>query len=184
LPRRLRGPEGPDAPERPDRPFDLPAFALPFGNPPAASGASSEGPWPWWQRIVRAVIIGGVTGGVALLVTPPAVGLVVGVITAVGLLVPWMRAAATLAGIAAIVAGCVNVIEGQRVHHYLPGANWAGSFVNAGNLIWLGVVLLLADAVISSFGLRARKPLARRSARVATAPAAAPTDPEATSPAG
>ncbi len=34
LPRRLRGPAGPDAPERPDRPFDLPAFALPWSNPP------------------------------------------------------------------------------------------------------------------------------------------------------
>ena len=44
-----------------------------------------------------------------------------------------------------------------------PGSNWAGAFVHAGNLIWLGVVLLLADAVISGLGLRVPKPLRRRS---------------------
>ena len=62
-------------------------------------------------------------------------------------LVPWARAVATVGGVAFIVAGCINVVQGQNVHHYLPGSNWAGSFVHAGNLIWLGVVLLLADAV-------------------------------------
>ena len=56
------------------------------------------------------------------------------------------------------------------MHHYLPGSNWAGSFVNAGNLIWLGVVLLLADAVISGLGLRVRKPLGRRALRAGTVP--------------
>jgi hypothetical protein len=115
------------------------------------------------------VIIGAATGGVALLVSPPLAALVVGVVVAAGLLVPWLRAATTVAGVAAIVAGCLNVVEGQRVHHYLPGSNWAGFFVNAGNLIWLGVVLLLADAVISSFGLRVPRPLSRRSFRAAPA---------------
>ena len=64
-----------------------------------------------------------------------------------------------MGAVAFVVAGCINVVQGQNVHHYLPGSNWAGSFVNAGNLIWLGVVLLLADAVISGLGLRVRKPL-------------------------
>ena len=79
LPRRLRGPAGPDAPERPDRPFDLPAFALPWSNPPVSAappGLEGSGDrWPWWRRIARAVIIGAVTGGVALLVTRPLAGL-------------------------------------------------------------------------------------------------------------
>ena len=183
LPRRLRGPEGPDAPERPDRPFDLPAFALPLANPPVPPGPGSDKPWPWWRRIVRAVIIGAVSGGVALIVTPPLAGLVVGVVVAVGLLVPWVRAAATVAGIAAFVSGCVNVVEGQRVHHYLPGSNWAGSFIHAGNLIWIGVVLLLADAVISSFGLRVPKPLGRRSAWRAATGQGEPPEAEETVPA-
>ncbi len=62
------------------------------------------------------------------------------------------------------------------MHHYLPGANWDASFVNAGNLIWLGVVLLLADAVISSLGLRVRKPLRRRATRAETRPPVTPID--------
>jgi hypothetical protein len=70
-----------------------------------------------------------------------------------------------VAGIAAIVAGSLNVVQWQNVHHYLAGSNWAASFVNAGNLIWLGVVLLVADAVISGLGLRVRKPLRRRKLR-------------------
>ena len=70
------------------------------------------------------------------------------------------------------MAGCLNVVQGQRVHHYLPGSNWAGSFVHAGNLIWVGVVLLVADAVISSFGLRVAKPLRRRALRAVPAGAA------------
>jgi len=185
MPRRWRGPQGPDAPERPNRPFDLPALALPIASPPAPSGTSvSGGSWPWWWRIVRAVLIGAATGGVALLVARPLAGLVVGAIVAVGLLVPWLRAAATVAGVAAIVAGCLNLVEGQRVHHYLPGSNWAGSFVNAGNLIWLGVVLLLADAVISSFGLRVPKPRSRRSFRAVASSKGEPTGPAETIPAG
>ena len=75
-------------------------------------------------------------------------------LVAIGLVLPWGRAVATIAGVAAIVAGCLNVVRGQQVHHFLPGSNWDGSFLNADNLILLGLVLLLADAVISAFGLR------------------------------
>jgi len=107
---------------------------------------------------------------VALLVASPLFGLVVAGLVVVGLLVPWARAVTVIGGVAFVVAGCLNVVEGQRVHHYLPGSNWDGSFVHAGNLVWLGVVLLVADAVISSFGLRVAKPLRRRELR-AVAPA-------------
>ena len=87
-----------------------------------------------------------------------------------GLLVPWARALATVGGIAFVVAGSINVVQGQRVHHFLAGADWAGAFVHAGNLIWLGVVLLLADAVVSGLGLRVDKPLGRRATRARAAP--------------
>ncbi len=102
--------------------------------------------------------------GVAAAVVSAAAALVVGALAALGLVVPWARVVALVGGVAFIVAGCANVVEGQNVHHYLPGANWAGTFVHAGNLIWLGVVLLLADAVITGFGLRVNKPLRRREA--------------------
>ena len=55
------------------------------------------------------------------------------------------------------------MVQGQNVHHFLPGSDWDASFVHAGNLIWLGAVLLLADGVVSALGSAAwRKPLRRR----------------------
>ena len=78
-----------------------------------------------------------------------------------GLLVPWARVAGQRGGIACIVAGSINVVQGQNVHHFLSGSNWDASFINAGNLIWLGAALLLADGVISAFGLRVAKPVRR-----------------------
>ena len=159
LPRRLRGPAGPEPPERPSVPFDAAVLALP--GAPAPKDQRQRG----WLRFPRALVIGAITGAAALLVTPPKMGLVVAVVVTLGLLVPWARAIASVAAIACIVAGSINVVQGQNVHHFLPGSNWAASFVNAGNLMWLGVVLLLADAIISALGLRVAKPLGRRALR-------------------
>ena len=39
---------------------------------------------------------------------------------------PWARVVASVGGVACIVAGCINVVQGQNVHHYLPGSNWDG----------------------------------------------------------
>jgi hypothetical protein len=164
LPRRLRGPAGPDAPERPSDPFDAPSLTLPYSVP--SLGEPRRG----WLRFPRALVLGAATGGVALIVAPPLAALAVGVLVALGLVLPWARAAAVIAGIAFVVAGCLNVVEGQRVHHYLSGSNWDGFFVHAGNMIWIGVVLLVADAMISSFGLRVRKPLRRRELRAVPVP--------------
>ena len=108
----------------------------------------------WWN----AIALGLLTGVAAAGVTSLAVGGAVAVIVLAGLLIPWVRWAAALGAVGFIVAGCLNVITGQAVHHYLPGSNWAGSFVAAGNRIWVGVVLLLADAVIVSAGLRSPRP--------------------------
>ena len=159
LPRRLRGPAGPDSPERPGSPFDAPRLAMPYSPPPKDQRQRG------WLRFPRALLIGGATGGVALLVVTPLAGLVVAGLVVLGLLVPWARAAAVVGGIGFVVAGCINVVDGQNIHHYLPGSNWASSFVHAGNLIWIGVILLVADAVISGLGLRVPKPLGRRAAR-------------------
>jgi arabinofuranan 3-O-arabinosyltransferase len=169
LPRRLRGPAGPEAPERPVTPFDAPALALPGAPPPKEQRQRG------WLHFPRALLVGVVTGGVAALVAPPLAGLVVAGVVTLGLLVPYARAIATVGAVAFIVAGCINVVQGQNVHHYLPGSNWAGTFVHAGNLIWLGMVLLLADAVISALGLRVAKPLRRRAMRAQSVPAAPPS---------
>jgi hypothetical protein len=108
----------------------------------------------WWN----AILLGLVTGVVAAGVTSLSVGGAVALLVIAGLLIPWVRWAAAFGGVGFIVAGCLNVIRGQAVHHYLPGSNWAGSFVTAGNRIWIGVVLLLADAVIVSAGARSPRP--------------------------
>jgi arabinofuranan 3-O-arabinosyltransferase len=171
LPRRLRGPAGPEPPERPAVPFDAAVLALPGAPPPKEQRQRG------WPRFPRALLIGAVSGGVAWLVIPPLAALVVAGVVTLGLLVPWARAIASVGAVVAIVAGSSNVVQGQHVHHYLAGSNWDASFVNAGNLIWLGVALLLADAVISGLGLRVRKPLRRRRLR-----AVAPGDIVATPP--
>jgi hypothetical protein len=134
-------------------PFDPPALTLPIFADPTLERRRG------WLRFPRALILGALSGGVAYAVSAPWAALAVAVIVAVGLIFPWARVAATLGGLGFIVAGCVEVVHGQSVHHYFPGSNWAGSFVHAGDLIWVGIVLLLADAVITSFGLRVPKPL-------------------------
>jgi hypothetical protein len=177
LPRRWRGPAGPDAPERPAVPFDPPVLAFPISADPG--GERRRG----WFRFIRAIVIGALAGGVAWAVSSPAAALAVAVLVAVGLIFRWARAVAALGGLGFIVAGCVEVVHGQSVHRYLPGSNWAGSFVHAGDLIWVGVVLLLADAVISSFGLRYKKPLPPHDLRAGppsgtAAPVSAEPEPE------
>ena len=118
-----------------------------------------------WLRVPRALIIGAVTAGVAALVVSGPAALVVGALVALGLVVPWARVVAPWEESPSSSPAAPTWSQGQNVHNYLPGANWAGTFVQAGNLIWLGVVLLLADAVITGFGLRLNKPLGRRKLR-------------------
>ncbi len=159
LPRRLRGAAGPELPalaaQSAPGSFDPARLTVPWSAPPKEERQRG------WLRFPRALLIGAITGGVAALVVAPVPALAVGALTALGLILPWARVVALVGGTAYVVAGCANVWQGQNVHHYLPGANWPGTFVQAGNLIWLGVVLLLADAVITGFGLRVKKPLRR-----------------------
>ena len=159
LPRRLRGAAGPDAPIWPAAPFDSPALTLPFLRDPAVRLSARP------TTFLRALLMGAVTAGLASLVLPGAAALAVGAVVAAGLLLPWARVVATVGALAFIIAGALNVIRGQQVHHYPTDPNWAGTFVHAGNLIWIGVVLLLADGIISAFGLRTKKPLPQRAVR-------------------
>ncbi len=164
LPRRVRGPAGPDAPERPAIPFDAAALTLPGAPPPSALRRSG------WLRFPRALVIGAFTGVMALLVVPPAAAAAVAGLVVLGLLVPWTRAIASVGAVAFVAAACINVVRGQQVHHFLAGANWDGFFTDAASLIWLGVVLLLADAVISGLGPRLGTPLGRRALRAVPMP--------------
>ena len=151
LPRRLRGPAGPDAPKWPAAPFDSPALTLPFLRDPAVRLSARP------LTLLRSLVIGAVTAGVTSLVLPNAIALAVGGVVVVGLLLPWARVIATVGAVGFIVAGALNVIRGQQLHHYAPGSDWAGEFVHAGNLVWIGMALLLADGVITAFGLRTKR---------------------------
>ena len=127
----------------------------------ASSGDAAEPPHRA-RAVLRAVAVGLVTGIVAAMVVPLWAALVVACVVVAGLYVPWVRGVATAGGVVLVAAGCISVVYGQEVHRYLSGSNWPSSFTDAGNLIWLGVVLLLADAAISTFGLRLPRPLGSR----------------------
>jgi arabinofuranan 3-O-arabinosyltransferase len=120
------------------------------------------------RAVGRAVAVGLVTGAIAALVVPLWAALGVAGVVVVGLYVAWVRGLATAGGVALIAAGCASVVYGQEVHRYLSGSNWPGSFARAGNLIWLGVVLLVADAAISAFRLRLPRPLGSRALQSAS----------------
>ena len=124
--------------------------------------------------LLRSLVIGAVTAGVASLVLPGATALAVGGVVVVGLLVPWARVVATVGALGFIVAGALNVIRGQEVHRYAPGSDWAGAFVHAGNLVWIGMALLLADGVITAFGLRTKRLPGRRAWRAGAGGQAGP----------
>jgi arabinofuranan 3-O-arabinosyltransferase len=126
-----------------------PMLALPIGVDAKAAGGADEDterhrPWR------TAVLSGLVVGLLAAAATSLLAGVVVAVLVATGIVFTGGRARALTAfgGVGFILAGCLSVIFGQAANHYLPGSNWAGSFVNASNLIWFGLALLLADAVI------------------------------------
>jgi hypothetical protein len=106
----------------------------------------------------RAVVVGLLTGAVAAGVTSLGLGLVVAAVVALGLQFPRIRGAATVGGVVVLAYGCLSVVTGQAAHHFLPGSNWAGSFVHAGNVIWVGLSLLLADAVIACVSAGAPPP--------------------------
>jgi arabinofuranan 3-O-arabinosyltransferase len=144
--------------------FRSPALLFPYR---AADAPRRRSSWP------RAVVIGLCTGLVAAGVTSAAAGLLVAALVAGGLVQRRVRALATIGGVVFVVVGCLSVITGQAAHHYLPGSNWAGSFVHSGNLIWFGLVLLLADAAIGAFSAAAAAP----------SPAPEPPAPDGPSPA-
>jgi hypothetical protein len=114
------------------------------------------------HSVRRAIVVGLVTGAVAAMVVPLWAALVVAGVVVAGLYVPWVRGLAAAAGVVLVAAGCATVVYGQAVHHYLSGSNWPSAFTRSGNLIWIGVVLLLADAAISAFQLRLPRPLGSR----------------------
>jgi hypothetical protein len=148
--------------------WSAPHLTLPFLLAPGTAHPARRR-WTGWLVVLA---IGLVTGAAAAGVTSARAGLLVAALVVLGLFVPRTRVLSAFAGVGFVVAGCVNVLLGQAHHHYLPGSNWAGSFVHEGNLIWFGLVLLLADAVMMGFSAAGRP---RRPAPRATGEPSPPT---------
>jgi hypothetical protein len=106
----------------------------------------------------RSIGLGLITGLVAASVTTVATGAIVALLIVAGSQVRQIRWITMAGGFGFITAGGLSVVLGQAAHHYLPGSNWAGSFVSSGNLILAGTVLLLADAVMVIAGERTPQP--------------------------
>jgi arabinofuranan 3-O-arabinosyltransferase len=106
----------------------------------------------------RSIGLGLLVGLVAASVTTVATGAIVALLMVAGLQIRQIRWITMAGGFGFITAGGLSVVLGQAAHHYLPGSNWAGSFVSSGNLILAGTVLLVADAVMVIAGDRTQRP--------------------------
>ncbi len=105
-----------------------------------------------------ALVTGGITGAVGAAIAAPLVGLVVGVSTAVVLLVPRLRIVLGISAVAGIVAAGIYVVVTQAGTAVPPGGNWPVPFQTASRWAWAGVVFLAADAVVEAVLSRRRAP--------------------------
>jgi len=98
-----------------------------------------------------------------------AIGVAVGVATAVVLLVPALRAVLGLLAVAGVVAAGVYVAVHQGQDHVPAGGNWPLSFNSASKLAWAGVVFLGADGAVEMIQ-RGSSALRRRATGRSAAP--------------
>ena len=127
--------------------------ALPEGATLAVPFRSESPRAPVWVALLTGIITGVVAGAIAA----PRVGLVVGVASAVVLLVPRLRVIIGLAAIAAIVGAGWYTAAHQAALHVPADGSWPLSFQRASDLAWAGVVLLGADAVVEVVLRRRRR---------------------------
>ncbi len=131
-----------------------PKLQVPFG---------SEGPR---ASILVSAVTAIVAGGLAVAITTPRVGLVVGAATLLVLLVPRLRILMGVAAVACVIAAAGYVIVHQHQTLVPDNGSWPHSFEVASQWAWAGVVLLGADGAVD-VALRAR---ARRKGRAAGPP--------------
>ncbi len=184
--RHARRPD-PPAGSTPDAPGTIPAAeavdatgsavvpsAVPVGAGVTADTASTlvanepvlAVPWartgsrpPLWVVAVLTVV----TGAVGAAIASPLIGLVAAAATGVALALPRARALTALGAVALLVAAAVSVVHGQAVHPLPESSNWPDAYGSAGVLAWAAVVLLGADAVVTTARDLADRRRARRS---------------------
>jgi hypothetical protein len=102
-------------------------------------------------------VVSVLTGLVATAITSPPVGAAAAVATAGALSVRWLRPILSLGAVGLLVAAATGVVVGQALHAVPESSNWPSAYDWAGVVVWMAVVALGADAVVST-ARRRRKP--------------------------
>jgi hypothetical protein len=101
---------------------------------------------PVWAIGVISILTGLVAGAI----TSPPIGAATAVATAAALALRWLRGILTLAAVGLVVAAAASVVVGQALHAIPESSNWPTAYDTAGLLVWMAVVALGADAVVST----------------------------------
>ena len=78
--------------------------------------------------------------------------------TAAAVALKWLRGIVTLAAVGLFIVGSVSVVAGQALHAIPESSNWPSAYETAALLIWMAVVALGADAVVSTARRWRREP--------------------------
>jgi hypothetical protein len=122
---------------------DAPVLELLPGRP----GAGGRRP-----QIVSALLVGLVMGLLCELILPPVAAapaaLGIGVLAALAALLGWPRRLLGLLGFGLFAAAGAVTAYGQQTQRYLASAGWTHHFETAGALAFVGIMALVADAMV------------------------------------
>ncbi|MHB1503866.1 MAG: alpha-(1-_3)-arabinofuranosyltransferase domain-containing protein [Acidimicrobiales bacterium] len=137
-----QAPSGPVAVADMDTAPVEPAFASPF--------TTHGGRPPWWQLLLLATGAALVTGAVSA----PLTGFAVGLAVALALAVAPGRFILSIGALALVTGAGLYVVVHQASGRFFPGDFWPPQFDLASTMVWMGVSLLVADAVVELGRLR------------------------------
>ena len=90
-----------------------------------------------------------VTGIAAALLIRPWVGLLVAGVVLLAILSPRWRLVLRFAPAAIVIGVAAYITVGQRIHRYTASFSWPTHYSETSIPVWIAVVLLAADTVIS-----------------------------------
>jgi len=106
-----------------------------------------------WVIAVTSILTGLVSGAI---VSVP-VGAAAAGATAAAMCVRWLHPILSLGAVGLLVAGAVGVVTGQETRLIPESSNWPSAYESLALLVWMAVVALGADAVVTTARLK-RKP--------------------------
>ena len=127
------------------------------GHPEPELGlpTTPEGRQPAWWAIPLIAVVGGLVAGA---ISSPLIGLAAGVAIAAALFVPQVRAVTSVVAVGLLVAAGVTVVLGQAHHPVPESADWPSAYESAAVLVWMAVVFLGADGLMTPPRARAARP--------------------------